>query len=144
MIFTVSELGVLFLLLFVLFHWLGIMPKLRAVLAFVGTVIVGSSGFIGGIVTDVGSWAQNTFGSITNWALGVPLAAGLAIVLGVILVHDLHPKKPAGKRTGYVAVALGALVVVGVAGIPALAGLHNVILSLVGNAQAALSSATGA
>ena len=37
---TASELGVLFLLLFGLFHWLGIFANTRAILAFLGIVIL--------------------------------------------------------------------------------------------------------
>lgn len=143
MSFTIAELGALMLLLFGLFHWLGIFANTRAVLAFLGVVILGSAGFLGRVITDVGGWAQNTFGSVTNWALGVPLAAGLFIAVAIVFVHDLHPRHSAGRRTGYLGLALGALVVVGVAGVPALAGLHGMILSLVGNAQTALSAATG-
>ena len=137
---TTTELGLLFLLLFGVFHFLGILPTTRAVLVFLGVVIVGTTGFIGRIAADVGTWAQNAFGSVTGWAFGVPLAAGLFIVLAIIFVFDVHPKHSAGKRTGWIAIALGVLVVVGVAGIPALAGLRGAIVNLVGNAATALNS----
>lgn len=138
---TVPELGVLFLLLFGVFHYLHIFAATRAVLVFLGVVIVGSSGFIGRMLADVGVWAQNTFGSITNWAIGVPLAAGLFVILAVVLVHDLHPKKGATPRTGWVALACGVLVAVGIAGIPALSGLHSAIVSLMGSATSLVNGA---
>lgn len=140
---TVPELGVLFLLLFGVLHFLGKFAKTRAVLVFLGIVVVGTTGFLGRILGDIGKWAQNAFGSITNWALGVPLAAGLFIVLAIVLVHDLHPKNGAGKRTGWIAISCGILVAVGVAGIPALAGLRDGITSLLGNAVTAINSASG-
>jgi hypothetical protein len=139
MTLTVPELGALFLLLFAVFHFLGILATTRAVLVFLGVVVVGTSGFIGRMLGDIGTWAQHAFGSVTNWAIGVPLAAGLAIVVAIVVIHDLHPKNSATKRTGYLAIALGVFVAVGVAGIPALAGLRGVIVSLMGNATTAIN-----
>ena len=138
---TTSELGLLFLLLFGVFHFLGILPTVRAVLVFLGVVIVGTTGFIGRMLADVGTWAQNAFGSITGWAFGVPLAAGLFIVLAIVFIFDVHPKNKAKKRTGWIGIALGILVVVGVAGIPALAGLRGMIVNLVSNTTTAINSA---
>lgn len=137
---TTPELGVLFLLLFAVLHFLGIFATTRAVLVFLGIVIVGTTGFLGRILGDIGTWAQNAFGSITGWALGVSFAAGLFILLALVFVFDVHPKNKAGKRTGWIGIALGVLVVVGVAGIPALAGLRGAIVNLVGNAATALNS----
>lgn len=138
---TVSELGVLFLLLFGVFHFLHIFATIRAVLVFLGVVVVGNSGFVGRMLGDLGSWAQRTFGSITGWAIGVSLTAGLFIVLGVIFAHDLHPKKGASKRTGWIGLALGVLVVAGVTGIPALAGLRGSIVHGLGSIVSAINSA---
>jgi hypothetical protein len=140
---TVSELGGLMLLVFGVLRFLGIFANPRAVLAFLGVVVIGSAGFLGNIFATAGSWIQSTGGSVTQWALGVPLVAAPAIAVGIILIHDLHPKNTAGKRTDLLAILAGAFIVVGVAGIPALSGLHSIILQLVGNAQAALSSAAG-
>ena len=138
---TVSELGVLFLLLFGVFHYLGKFATLRAILVFLGVVAIGSGGFLGRILTDAGRWAQDIFGSLTNWAVGVPVAAGLFIILVIIFLHDLHPKKTAKPRTGFVGLALGVLVVVGIAGIPALAHLHADILHGLGSAVSTINSA---
>jgi hypothetical protein len=136
--FTVSELGALMLVFYGLSHWLGIFHTLRAYAAFVGTVIVGSAGFFGHLLTAVGTWAQSAGGAVLQWAIGVPLVAAPALAVFFVLIHDLHPKNTAGKRTGLLAILAGAFVVAGVAGIPALSGLHTLIINLVGNLQTAL------
>lgn len=143
MTLTVSEVGVLFLLLFGVFHYLGKFATLRAILVFLGVVVVGSAGFLGRILGDIGTWAQNAFGSVTSWAVGASVTAGLFVVLGIIFVHDLHPKQTAGNRTGWIGLALGVLVVVGVAGIPALAHLRTDILNGLGSAVGTINSASG-
>lgn len=127
---TVAEMGVLFIVLFGLFHWLHILPKTRAVLAFLGAVAVGLTGTVGRISGDIALWAQHAVGSITSWAFGVSLSAVLFIVLAILLVHDLHPKKGASGRTGYVALAVGILLVAGVSQIPALAPFTDWVRSL--------------
>lgn len=127
--FTVAELGVILLVLFGLFHYLRILAKTRAVLAFLGAVAVGLTGTVGRIAGDIAGWAQNAIGDVTAWAFGSALSAGLFIVLAVLLVHDLHPRKSASGRTGYVALATGILLVAGVAQFPALAPAVNGIRS---------------
>lgn len=130
MTLTSSELGVLCLVLFGLFYWLGIFVKTRAVLALVGVLGIADGGFIGGLLGHVGAWLQRLVGTVTAWAFGASLAAGLFIILAVIFVHDLHPKKAAGNRTGWVALLLGAILVVGVMQIPALAPVTAALRSL--------------
>ena len=130
MTLTPSELGVLCLVLFGLFYWLNIFAKLRAVLAFIGVIGIADGGFIGRLLADAGRALQRAVGAVTAWAFGASLAAGLFIVLVVIFIHDLHPKKTAGNRTGWVAILLGAILVVGVFQIPALAPVTSALRSL--------------
>lgn len=127
---TVAELGVLLLLLFGLFHYLGILAKTRAVLALLGAVAVGLTGVVGRIAGDMAAWAQHAVGAVTAWAFGASVSAVLFIALVILLVHDLHPRKNASGRTGYVALAVGILLVAGVAQFPALAPAVNGIRSL--------------
>lgn len=121
MAITPSELGVLCLILFGLFYWLGIFAKFRAVLALIGVIGIADGGFVGRLLGSAAAGLQRAVGAVTATLFGASLAAGLFIVLAVIMVHDLHPRKGAGKRTGWVAVLLGAILVVGVAQVPALA-----------------------
>jgi hypothetical protein len=127
---TVAELGVILLVLFGVFHYLGILATTRAVLAFLGAVAVGLTGTVGRIAGDLAGWAQHATGSVSQWAFGVPLSAALFIALIVLLAHDLHPRKPASGRTGYLALAVGILLVAGVSQFPALAPAVHGIRSL--------------
>jgi hypothetical protein len=138
---TVSELGGIFLLLFGVFHFLHIFIKTRSVLVILGIVTVGSAGFVGRMLTDTGSWAQHAFSSVLGWAIGVPVAAGLFIVLVILLVHALFPKNGAPKHTGWIALAVGVLIVAGVAGIPALGGLRGGIDSVMSSIVSTVNSA---
>jgi hypothetical protein len=137
---TAAELAGLFLLLFGVFYWLGIFAKARAVLAFLGAVTLGVSGHFGSLIASVFTWVSNAFGAITAWALGVAVTGGLAVVLIVVLIHDLHPKKPAGKRTGFVALAVGMAVAAGVASLPVLASISGLVVQLMDGIASALSS----
>ena len=70
---------------------------------------------------------------VTAWALGVALPAALFLVLAIFLIHDLHPKNGASRRTAYIALGVGALLVAGVTGIPALAPVASALQSLPAN-----------
>jgi hypothetical protein len=127
---TVAELGVLLLVLFGLFHYLRILTQTRAILAFFGAVAVGLTGTVGRIAGAIAGWAQHVAGNLGHWAFGVSASFILFVILVVILVHDLHPKKSASARTGWVALTVGILLVAGVSQIPALAPLVGAIRSL--------------
>jgi len=136
---TVAELGVTFLVLFGIFHYLMIFAKTRAVLAFLGAVAVGLTGTVGRIAGNLALWSQHAVGSVTAWAFGSALSAALFIALAVLLAHDLHPRRNASARTGYLALATGILLVAGVSQIPALApavnGIRNLLSGLAGFAN---------
>ena len=127
---TVSELGLLLLVLFGLFHYLRVLTQTRAILAFLGAVAVGLTGTVGRIAAGIAGWAQHVTGSVGHWALGVSASFVLFVVLAVILLHDLHPKKSASARTGWLALAVGIMLVAGVSQIPALAPVVGAIRSL--------------
>ncbi len=127
---TVPELGALFLLFYVLFHYLRIFAATRAVLALLGTVAIGTGGVIGRTLSAAGTWLASTGGAVTAWLFGASLAAVPFIIAVVILVHDLHPKGgTASKRTGFAAFLVGATLSVGIAAIPALAPVRGALQS---------------
>jgi len=119
------------LVFWLLFHWLGIFAKTRTVLALVAAI--GLGGFIGRALARVVTWLTHLTGTVTGWTLGVALPSALFLVLAAILIHDMHPKHGASRRTAYIALGVGALLVAGVTGIPALAPLASALKSLPAN-----------
>lgn len=118
------EFGVLFLVLFGLFFWLGIFATVRALLAFAGVILIAEAGFVGHALNSVATWASHLAGSVTGWAFGINMAIVLTLGAAVIFIHDLHPKHGAQKRTGWAGVILAALLVGGVSG---WSGAHSVV-----------------
>lgn len=128
--FGASAIGALMLILFGVFYWLGIFATIRAVLAFVGTCLLGTAGFLGGALHALALWFTNAASSGTSWAVGISIGGtALVLITGVMFVHDLMPKHTAGKRTGWAGIALAALLLAGVSGISQLnnvpAGVSN-------------------
>jgi hypothetical protein len=137
---TVPELGVVLLLLFGLFHWLNVLVKTRSVMAIFGVVAVGLTGVVGHLAAALVGWVLHAAGSITAWAFGVSASVVLAIVLGALLIHDWHPKKGAKPRTGFVALAVGILLVAGVSQLPFLAPVVSGMRSLLGDVVNSINS----
>ena len=134
--FGATALGALMLILFGVFYWLGIFATVRALLAFVGTCLLGTAGFFGGALQAIGTWATHLANGGTAWATGVAIGGtALVIVTGVIFVHDLMPKHTAGKRTGWAGIALAALLIAGVSGIAQLNNIPAGVRSGVTNAR---------
>lgn len=119
-----AAIGAVLLLLFGLFYWLSVFALARAVIALVGTVLAGQSGWLGRAIGTSTTWVAHLANSLTTWAFGVAIGgAVLTIVAGVIFIHDLWPRHGAKKRTGFAGIALAMLLLAGVSGIPALNGV---------------------
>lgn len=135
-VFSVAVLGVIFLILFGVFYWLNIFATARAILAFLGTCILGTAGFVGGALQAIVGWLVSITDSITGFAFAAQIGGiALTLIAGVIFVHDLHPKKTATKRTGWAGIVFAALLVAGVSGIPALNGIPGNVQQGVTNAR---------
>ena len=132
MFLSIPEAGVALLIAFVVFLWLGILPTVTAIFGFVSVILLSDSGWLGHILANVAAWANR----FTETALGhvIGASAAFALTLGLIIVflHDLHPKHTTGRRTAWIGVALGVLIVSGLTGLPFLDGLRSGIVSAAG------------
>lgn len=121
---TLLGIGLMMLAAFALFYYLTVLVTIRAILAFVGTILVGYSGWAGRAVHTATMWIVHLGNSLTGWAFGVAIfGAILTLISGGIFLHDLHPKKGAQKRTGWAGIAVALVLLAGVSGIPALNGI---------------------
>lgn len=139
MALTVPELGAVFLVFFGLFYWLGVFVKLRAVMAFLGAVAV-TGGAVGHLLTRAAGALQNADGTVTAWLFGGAIAGLLFLAALVVFLHDMHPKKGAGNRTGWIALLLGASLGAAGAAIPALAPVASGVNSLLAGLVSFLNS----
>lgn len=116
---TTLELGAAALVVAGVLAWLRILPKLRAVLAFIGVCIV-TGGLFGSFLARAAGWVESWSNTTTGKIFGVALPGIIVIVLGIVLLYDLHPKHGASKRTMWIAGALAAFLVAGISTFPAL------------------------
>jgi len=137
---TVPELGALLLVFFGLFYWLGIFAKTRAVFAFLGAVAIGTGGAVGHLLARISTALANAGGALTAWLFGGAIAGILFIAAAAVFLHDMHPKKGAGKRTGWIALLLGASLATAAVTIPALAPVASGVNSLLANVVTFLNS----
>jgi len=138
---SLDVIGVIMIVLFITFYWLNIFATIRALLAFGGVCILGTTGFLGSVLGHIAEWLANLSASASGWAVGVSVA-GLLITIPtlVVFIHDLHPKHAAGKRTGWAGILLAALLVTGVSGIAALNKIPADVRTGVTNAQTAVTT----
>ena len=116
---TLLEWGALALVVAFTLYWLGVLPKIQVLLAFIGTCIV-TGGLFGHLLTRAVTLVSNLLGTLTGKIFGAAIPGLLVIVLGILFVHDLSPKKNAGKRTFWVGIALAACLVAGLSSFTAL------------------------
>ena len=137
---TVPELGALMLVLFAVFYFLGIFAKTRAVFAFLGAVAIGTGGALGHLLTRIATALADAGGALTAWLFGGAIAGVLFIVAAVIFIHDMHPKKGATRRTGWIALLLGASLAAAAVTIPALAPVASGVDALLANVTTFLNT----
>lgn len=113
------EWGAVALVIAFTLFWLGIMPKTQVILGFIGTCIV-TGGLFGTLLTRLVLVVSHLTTSLTGRIFGIAIPGLLVIVLGIVFIHDLSPKKSAGKRTFWVGIALAAALVAGLSSFPAL------------------------
>jgi hypothetical protein len=137
---SIAAIGLIMLVLFGTFYWLTIFATLRAILAFAGICCIGLNGFVGHVFGHIATWAAH-LSSVVSVALFGAAAVGALIItipLVVVFIHDLHPKKTAGKRTGWAGIALAIILVAGVSGIQAANNIPSQVRTGVTSAKTGL------
>jgi hypothetical protein len=137
MILSIPAAGLLLLVCFALFSWLRIVPAVTAVIGFLAVVLLGDAGWLGRILTSVAGWTEKLVGSVTVHVIGAAAAFVLFLALAIVFLHDLHPRHSTGRRTAWIGIALGVLVVSGLTGLPFLDGLRAGIVSAAGGVLSA-------
>jgi hypothetical protein len=138
MLLTVPELGGILIVLAGVLFFLGRLPTITALFAFFGLVIIGTAGWLGRALSATAGWVSHLFNTATANIIGGGLTAALTIALIVLFVHDVHPKNQAGHRTLWFGVALAAVIVAGVSGIPSLSGVRSGIINAASGVISAL------
>ncbi|GAA1707639.1 hypothetical protein GCM10009765_66400 [Fodinicola feengrottensis] len=100
--------GVIALALAGVLFYLKIFKKTTAALTLVGgTAITGGIG--GHILTSAVSWTSTMVGHVTATVVGIAVPFVLSLVLTVIYIHDMWPKKGAKTRTAGIGLVLPIL-----------------------------------
>lgn len=144
---SIAGIGLACLVLFFLLHRKGALPTVRAVLALVGTCLIadaaaGALGF--NLLLDAVRWVEDVLSWITLKVTG--LAAGplvLFLGLGFEVAWSLWPKNTTGKHTGWAAIGLVLVLLVGVAQFPALSHIPGDIRQGVQQAQTSFQAGRG-
>jgi hypothetical protein len=107
----IAGLGLVLLALGGLAYYLGVFSTIRAVLVLIGIILLGvSAGHLLGWIAIVVGWINSGIMFLTSWLFGAAVPGLLAIILAGILVFDLAPRNRAGKRTFFIAIALGVMI----------------------------------
>jgi hypothetical protein len=120
---ALNVIGALLLVGFGLCYWLNIFATLRALAAFVGTILIGTSGHLLHWAAVVVAWMVTLGGTLTAWSFGVHVSQGVTVIVAGLFIYDLWPKHAAGKRTGWAAIVLALMMLGGSTGF---AFLNNV------------------
>jgi hypothetical protein len=132
---SLAAIGVLCLVAFAVFYYLNFAATIRAILGFVGVILIGSAGFIGHAMTAIGTWVSHIGATLTGWLFGIPVLPAATLVVLAIFVYDLWPKHAVKKRTGWAGLILAGMIVAGATGIPALNSVGSSITNVVTSAR---------
>lgn len=133
---SLSAIGVVMLVLFGVFYFLGIFTTIRALLAFAGVCVLGlGAGWFGHTLSTVVTWATTLGGTVTGTVFGISVTSAVFIIAAVVFVHDLLPKHGASKRTGWIGILVAAMLVAGVSGFAQLNSIPSTVRGVVSNAR---------
>lgn len=133
---TPAQWGAVMIIFAVLFLWLRIFQRIRAVLVFAGICLLGGS-LLGRLMGALARGASNVTDTLTGKIFGTAVPGLLVLIVGAVLIHDLHPRGGgASRRTFWLAAILAACLVAGLStivqldGIPA--GVHSTVTTVTG------------
>jgi hypothetical protein len=130
-----TVIGVLLLIGFGLCYWLNIFATARALAAFVGTILVGTSGHLLHWAAIAMAWVVTLGGTLTGWAFGTDVSMAVTIIVAGLFIYDLWPKHAAGKRTGWAGIALALMMLGGSTGFAFLNNVPGAVTSGVTSVQ---------
>lgn len=118
MSWSLAGTGLLLLVAFGVLHKLGWALKTQAVFALVGACLIGASAGKGMRYIVIGvTWISRLADIATVWLVGASVGgAVIFLILAILLIHHLHPKTGESKHGGWIALALGLILVAGVSG----------------------------
>jgi hypothetical protein len=110
---STSQWGALMLLTGFVLYLLHTWQRARAVLAFTGTCLL-TGGLFVTLLVKAATWLTALAGTLTGKIFGVGVPGALAFIVGLFLLHDLHPRGGgASKRTFWLAIAFAAFLIAG-------------------------------
>jgi hypothetical protein len=124
---STSQWGALMLVTGFVLYVLRTFQRLRAVLAFTGVCLL-SGGLFVTLLVKTATWLSALAGTLTGKIFGVAVPGALAFVVGLFLLHDLHPRGGgASKRTFWLAIAFAAFLIAGVGTFAQLNGIPGAV-----------------
>jgi hypothetical protein len=95
-------------------YLLRIRARERAIMAGVGVCLL-SGGMVTKILVGLATWVAHLTSALIGRLFGVGVPGALALIIGAVLLHDLHPRGGgASKRTFWLAIAFAACLIAGV------------------------------
>jgi hypothetical protein len=132
---TWAQWGLLFIAFAFLFLFLRIFQRTRAVLVFLGICLCG--GRIAAILAGLARSVSHLFDALAGKLFGVAVPGIILLLLGAVLIHDLHPKGGgASRRTFWISAFVACCLIAGVSAFQALNGIP-------GDVRTGVSTATG-
>lgn len=120
-----TGLGILLIVASFVLYIVGWLPTIRAVMVFLGILLLGIKGHILAWLGIAMAWLAHAFNTATAWGLGAVVPGLLAVVLIILVIYDWHPKNRASRKTYWLSAALAVLIVAGSSSVPALAHLQT-------------------
>lgn len=94
-------------------YWLRIFQRFRAYAVFAGICLL-SGGWVTRLLVGLATWVAHLTSTLIGKLFGVGVPGAAALIIGGILIHDLHPRGGgASKRTFWLAIAFAACLIAG-------------------------------